>query len=70
MLAAELVCVAELVVNCPSNADESIVVPLTVHIMAAWLSEQLGLPASADIAAQDIRSWVASQGSKLSLTIK
>ena len=64
----DFVCGAELVVNCPSNADESIVVPPTVHIMQAWLAQQLGQAGAA--ANEDIRTWAAAQDGSLSLTIK
>ena len=63
---------AELIVNCPSNAVDSLIVPPTVHIMEAWLSQQLAIGnASASQQADGaIMTWAASQGSALNLSIK
>ena len=50
--------------------DESLVVQPTLHIMAAWLAQQLGEAGTAAQAADDITTWAASQGGALSLIIK
>ena len=47
-------------------------VPPTLHIMVAWLAQQLGEAGTAAQAADDITIWAASQGAlgALSLIIK